>query len=333
MLDCSDVIVECTGDVLHATTVIDAGLRAGLPVVTMDAEVQVTTGSYFSGKGLLSEAEGDQPGCLAALKEDAVQMGFQPIVYGNIKGFLNHTPTEQDMQYYAKRQGISMNMVVSFTDGTKLQVEQALAANGLGATIVAEGLTGLKVMAVGEAVESLAALADGAGEAISDYLLSATSPPGVFLVAAHSQYAEQRQALANFKMGSGPNYLLLRNYHLCHLEATKTIRRIVRGGGALLDNGATPRISVAAIAKRPLEPGDRILKGIGSFDVRGIAVKIAARPEHCPIGLIQNATVARHVEVGQMLSMDDVVLPDSLALEAWRSVRTRVLSGTMADGL
>ncbi len=322
----SDVVVVCSGDVLHATGVIDAALVSGLPVVTMDAQVQVTTGSYFVGRGTITEAEGDQPGCLAAMKEDAVQMGFGPLVYGNIKGFLNHTPTLEEMEYWAQRQAISLNNVVAFTDGTKVQVEQALVANGLGATIAAEGLTGMKVATAAEAVDALAALAESVGAPVSDYILSSTSPPGVFLIATHEQYAEQRQYLANYKLGNGPFYLLLRNYHLCHLELSRTIRRVMSGGGVLLDNSAVPQIGIAAIAKRALKPGDRIVNGIGSFDVRGIAVKIADRPQHCPIGLLQDAVITRPVEAGEMLSMEDVELPRSLARDAWLSVRARVLS-------
>ncbi|MBN1855933.1 MAG: NAD(P)-dependent oxidoreductase [Dehalococcoidia bacterium] len=333
LVDTSDVIVECSGDVLHSTVVIDTALRAGLPVVTMNAEMHVTTGSYFVGHGLLSEAEGDQPGCLAALKEDAVQMGFQPIVYGNIKGFLNHNPTPEDMTYWAEKQGISMTSVVSFTDGTKLQIEQALAANGLGAIIAAEGLTGMKVTAVSEAVEVLAALSESAGCPIADYVLSSASTGGIFIIATHAQYTAQRQYLANYKLGDGPYYLLLKNYHLCHLEVPKTIKRIIRGDGVLLDNSACPRVGVAAVAKRPLQPGERIRRGIGSFDVRGVAVRIAECPEHCPIGLLDEAVVVRRVDANQMLSMGDVELPESLALNAWLSVRRRVLARTGGAGV
>ena len=45
-------------------------VRAGRPVVTMDSELQVTTGSYFVGQGYITEADGDQPGCLARLHEE-----------------------------------------------------------------------------------------------------------------------------------------------------------------------------------------------------------------------------------------------------------------------
>ncbi|MEZ0273875.1 MAG: NAD(P)-dependent oxidoreductase, partial [Roseimicrobium sp.] len=129
----SDLIVECSGDIQHASTVVDTAFKAGLPVVTMGAEFHVTVGSYFCSRGLLTEAEGDQPGSLAALHEEAVSMGFRPLVYGNIKGFLNENPSGTDMAYWAKRNGISIPQVTSFTDGTKLQIEQALVANGMGA--------------------------------------------------------------------------------------------------------------------------------------------------------------------------------------------------------
>jgi len=101
LLEHSDVIVECTGDVFFGTEVIERAFEAGLPVVTINAELQVTTGSYLSTKGLLTEAEGDQPGSIAALREEAVQMGFQPLVYGNMKGYLNHNPSREDMAYWS----------------------------------------------------------------------------------------------------------------------------------------------------------------------------------------------------------------------------------------
>jgi len=125
LIDNSDLIVECSGDVIHATDIVDKVLSASLAVVTMNSELQVTTGSYFVGRGFITEAEGDQPGCLAALRENVVQMGFRPLVYGNIKGFLNHHPTRAEMEFWARKQNLSLEQVTSFTDGTKIQFEQA----------------------------------------------------------------------------------------------------------------------------------------------------------------------------------------------------------------
>ncbi|HHH37643.1 MAG TPA: NAD(P)-dependent oxidoreductase, partial [Epsilonproteobacteria bacterium] len=56
----SDLIVECSGDVIYATDTINQVLKADIPVVTMNSEFHITTGSYFIDKGLVTEAEGDQ---------------------------------------------------------------------------------------------------------------------------------------------------------------------------------------------------------------------------------------------------------------------------------
>ena len=85
------------------------------------------------------------------------------------------------------------------------------------------------------------------GSAISDYLLCAKGPAGVFITAEHDE--NQRAALNYFKVGEGPYYTLVQNFHLCHLEIMKTIRRVIGGGGVLLNNTSTPSISVGAIAK------------------------------------------------------------------------------------
>jgi len=104
LIEHSDLLIVCCGDPVHVTDVVDQAVEAGLPIVTMDSEFHVTTGSWFVDKGLVTEAEGDQPGCLAALRRDALAMGFEPLVYGNIKGFLNHNPSETDMNYWASKQ-------------------------------------------------------------------------------------------------------------------------------------------------------------------------------------------------------------------------------------
>jgi len=320
--DC-DVVVECSGSVVHATVVIDAALGAGIPVVTMNAEMQVTTGSYFVGRGVLTEAEGDQPGCLAALAHEAVAMGFKPLVYGNVKGFLNENPPPEDMEYWAARQGISLDKCIAFTDGTKVQIEQALVANGLGATIAIDGLVGQRSEDLEAAAHQLASIADERCQAVSDFVVCPKAPPGVFVVGTHQP--QQRPYLRNFKLGEGPYYMLLRNYHLCHLEIPKTIRVVLEGGAPLLHNTQSPSVGVAAIAKRTISSGYTFARGIGSYDTRGIGVSLTKNPNHVPIGLLEGAIARRTIAAGQMLTVDDVDTPDSLAAEAWRAVLTRTM--------
>lgn len=328
LLDKSQVIVECAGDPIYGTDIIARALEASLPVVTMDAELQVTSGTYLSTLGVLTEAEGDQPGALAALHREAVAMGFKPLVYGNLKGYLNHLPILKDMQYWAQFQGISLDQVTAFTDGTKLQLEQVLVANGLGATIACQGLLGYTAAEVDEGSYRLAADAKSIGQPISDYLLSQPGaarklPAGVFITGEHDP--RQAAALKYLKLGEGPYYTLLRNYHLCHLEIPKTIREVMNGGLVLLDNSSKPTTSVVAIAKTELKSGQQIKQALGSFEVRGEAIQIKFMPDHLPIGLMRNAVMKHNVSAGQLLTMSDVDLPETLALKAWQYTLQKAL--------
>ena len=314
LIDHSDLIVECSGDVFHGTAVIERAFEAGLPVVSVNAELQVTTGSYLAGRGLLTEAEGDQPGSLAALHEDALQMGFEPVVYGNMKGYLNHDPSPEDMAYWAARQGISVDQTTSFTDGTKVQIEQVLVGNGLGATITRQGLEGLASTNLDDSASLLGMMAERLGQPIVDYVVPSGYPAGgVFLVCRHD--TEQAPAIEYFKLGRGPFYTLVRPFHLCSLEVGKTVRRVLNGGGVLLNNSTTPTLGVAAIAKRAMRPGELIERGIGGFQFRGEAVRLADQPDYVPIGLLRKTALKRAVEPGQLITFDDVDILPSRALD------------------
>lgn len=324
LLEAADIVLECTGDVPYATRQIGAALAAGRPVVTLNPEFHVTTGSGFVGRGYLTEAEGDQPGCTARLVEEAVTLGFEPVVLGNIKGFLNLTPTRQEMEYWAARQGISLPMVTSFTDGTKLQVEQCLVGNFFGADIAREGLLGPEADDLRTAGQLLGEAAAAAGRPVADYVLSRKLPHGVFVVARHA--AAQREALTYLKLGDGPFYTLLRPNIFVHLEVFKTLERVACDAPPLLHNTPAPRLSVAAVAKRALRPGEAIRRGCGSFELRGMCVRIADRPDHLPIGLADDIRIRRRVEPGQVLTFDDVEMPGSEACSIWSAIAGAALA-------
>ncbi len=314
LMDNADLIIECSGDVLNATVAVDKAFAAGLPVVTMDTEFHVTTGSWFADKGYLTEAEGDQPGCLAALHEECIQMGFEPLVYGNMKGYLNHNPSREDMVFWSTKQGFSLDQTTSFTDGTKLQFEQAFIANGFGATITKQGMEGPVTDDTTGTAKKLGEIAEELGKPIADFVVSMGQPPGVFITAKHDEV--ERGPLANIKMGEGPYYVLMRNYHLCAIEIVKTVRRVLAGGPVLLNNSTQPTVGMVSIAKTELKAGSTIKRGIGGFEVRGEAALLAEAPEnHVPIGLLSNAVLTRDIEPGEILTWDDVELPPSMALD------------------
>jgi len=321
LIDKSDLIVECNGNPIYATDVIDKVMEAKIPVVTMDAELHITSGSYLLTKGFITEAEGDQPGAIAKLNRELTAVGFKPLVFGNIKGFLNHNPTSDEMKYWAKFQGISIKQVTEATDGTKIQIEQALVANGLGAAIVKRGMCGLESETVESGGNDLARIAKESGTQISDYLLYSPRakqkfPAGVFITAEYDQ--KQAAALKYLKLGNGPFYTLVDNYHLCQIEIPNTIREVLRGEGVLINNSLYPTASVGSVAKVKLEPGTFIPQHIRANYVRGEAISINDMPTHVPMGLIHDVVIKNTIETGQMLDFCDIDLPDTKAYDAWK---------------
>ncbi len=326
MVDGSDIVFECSGDAIHATEVILRATEAGKRVVTINSEFHVTTGSYFAQRGdYVTEADGDQPGCLARLKLEIEGMGFEPQAYVNLKGFLNPNPTRSDMAYWSEKQELALDQVVSFTDGTKLQIEQALVANGLGATLAQEGMIGSTVDNLSD-LDYLVDASNRVDMAVSDYTLCKGAPPGVLIVARNPE-ADRRPGYLPFSRlmtTEGSGFVLLRPFHLCHLEALNTIRKVAQGEPELLNNSRAPRIGVGAVAKKPLKAGEVIKKGAGGFDVRGHAVHMIDHPEAVPICLLKETVLVRDVEPGEVVRFEHVALADTAALRLYRKIKRTV---------
>lgn len=67
-----------------------------------------------------------------------------------------------------------------------------------------------------------------------------------------------------------------------------------------------------------IEPGTFIPQDIRATYLRGEALSIKELPTHVPMGLIHDVVVKRKVEAGQMVSFDDVDIPDSKTYDAWK---------------
>jgi len=195
-----------------------------------------------------------------------------------------------------------------------VQIEQVVVGNGFGATITRRGLEGLPSTDLSSSGNELARLAEGLGQPIVDYVIpNGYSAGGVFLVCRHDE--DQAPAIEYFKLGPGPYYVLTRPFHLCSLEVGKTLRRVLAGGGVLLNNSAAPTLGVGAIAKREIKAGEVVQRGIGGFDVRGEAVRLADEVDHVPIGLLRNTVLKRTVEPGQLITFDDIEIQPSRVLD------------------
>ncbi len=325
LVDRSDIVIECSGDAIHAAEVMVAAGRAGRRIVTMNSEAQVTVVSALAQRGYwITEAHGDQPGCLAELDEESRDMCFRPLAYVNLKGFLNLDPSREDMHYWSERQGLALRQVTSFTDGSKLQIEQALVANGLGARIARPGMIGGRADDLAD-LGHLARAARDLGAPISDYVIN-SGPPGVLILAENPIAAMQEGYLPFTRLLTKGEeaYVLLRPHHLVHLEIGKTLRRLKRGLPPLLNNGTHPTATVAAVAKKPIPAGTVIEHALGGFELRGEAVEIAGHEDAVPITLLDGARLRHAIEPGQVVRTGDVEVPESIAADLyWSGVAPR----------
>jgi predicted homoserine dehydrogenase-like protein len=176
-------------------------------------------------------------------------------------------------------------------------------------------LIGEKVTKLEDGAFALAKEAGKLNKVLSDYIISPEAPPGVFIVATHHE--SLAAGLQTYKMGKGPYYLHYKPIHLCYFEIPKTILRAYNTRNVLLDNGNQPKVSVGAITKTNISAHTEIEKGIGSREMRGEAINIADHPNHVPIGLFDKVVIKRNLEPGQVITFDDVDIPESNALKGW----------------
>ncbi|HYH32726.1 MAG TPA: Gfo/Idh/MocA family oxidoreductase, partial [Pseudonocardia sp.] len=126
-----DCVVDVTGAVEFGARVTVAAIERGLPVVTMNAELDGTVGPLLAHRAreagvVLTGADGDQPGVQANLIRFVRGLGVTPLVAGNIKGLQDEYRTPTTQKAFAEKWGQDPYMVTSFADGTKISFEQAI---------------------------------------------------------------------------------------------------------------------------------------------------------------------------------------------------------------
>ncbi len=101
---------------------------------------------------------------------------------------------------------------------------------------------------------------------VVDYSIGKGVAPGVFVV-AEMGHPRIRERMEDLKMGHGPYFTFVRPYHLTSLEVPLTCARVVMYGKADMVPLSKPVAEVCAVAKRDLQPGDR-LDAIGEYSYR-----------------------------------------------------------------
>lgn len=323
-----DAFVESSSAILPAAEFALTALGHGKHLVLMNAEIDLTFGPALLAearqKGLTyTSCDGDQHGVIRHLLDEIRLWGFEPVMAGNIKGFLDRYATPESIVAEADKRSLSYPMATAFTDGTKLAIEMALVANACGYDVTVPGMLGPRAADVHEVFDLFDFDAiSRRGVPVVDYILGAEPNGGVFVV-GRCENPYQRSMLAYYKMGDGPFYLFYRPYHLCHVEAMECIAAACLDGRSLLQPDFGFRTNVFAYAKRPLVRGER-LDGIGGFTSYGIIENdSSADPNRgLPICLSEGVTLVRDVPRDAKIAIDDVAIePGRRDFDLYRSAR------------
>ncbi len=323
-----DVLVEATNTVGFAGRLCLEALERKIHVILMNAEVDLALGPLLhdtavrNGVVVTSDA-GDQHGALARMIDEIRLWSFRVVMAGNIKGFLNRYATADSLEHEARVRNLDPVQCCSYTDGTKLNVEMGLIANGAGLVPWVPGMEGPKAKSVSD-VFKLFDLRKYGDTGVVDYILGAEPGGGVFVV-GHCDDPLQASYLKYYKMGEGPFYLFYRPYHLCHLETPWAIARTVLDRCPLLWPRHGRMTDVYAYAKRDAKAGETVPHGIGGDLFYGLLEPSgpADRNGMVPISLLESEDgklprLKRLVPKDRPLLRDDIDLPDTFLLRAFR---------------
>ncbi len=327
-----DAIIEVTGTVEFAAHLVMTAMAHRKHVILMNAELDGTIGPilkvYADQAGvILSACDGDQPGVEMNLYRFVKSIGLTPLLCGNIKGLQDPYRNPTTQEGFAKRWGQNTSMVTSFADGTKISFEQAIVANATGMKVAQRGMLGYNYaghvdeMTKMYDVEQLKELGG-----IVDYVVGTKPGPGVFVFATHDD-PKQRHYLNLYKLGEGPLYSFYTPYHLCHFEVPLSVARAVLFHDAVLSPIAGPVVEVVTTAKIDLKAGE-ILDGIGRYLSYGQCenAEIVQQENLLPMGLAEGCRLKRDILQDQVLTYDDVELPEGRLCDKLRAEQTAYFS-------
>jgi predicted homoserine dehydrogenase-like protein len=322
-----DAVMEATSDIGGAAEHCLRTLEQKKHLILMNSEIDLMFGPLLHHEALkngvvCTSCDGDQYGVLKNLIDEIRLWGFELVMAGNIKGFLDRYATPESIVAEADKRNLDYRMCTSYTDGTKLNIEMAILANTFGLTASQPGMAGPQADHVNQVFDRF----DFPNlwknrQPVVDYILGAEPGGGVFVI-GYCENPYQRNMLAYYKMGNGPFYLFYRPCHLCHIEGMQAVFEAVNQGRCFLAPDAGMRTNVFCCAKRDL-PAGTVLDGIGGFHCYGPID--SAETDGLPIGLSEGTVLNRSISKDERISMKDISY-DPTRLDFQLYARTREIS-------
>ncbi|MGE0237139.1 MAG: NAD(P)H-dependent oxidoreductase [Parvibaculaceae bacterium] len=324
--DVIDVVIDATGRPAVGAEIGLVAMEHGKHLVMMNVEADVTIGAYLQREAkrlgvVYTLGAGDEPSSCMELINFVRSLGYPIVAAGKGKNNpLNIDATPDAYAQEARRRNMNPRMLVEFVDGSKTMVEMAAIANATGLVPDRPGMHGPEAM-LPELEKVLCPKADGgvlSRKGVVDYSIGKGVAPGVFVI-AEMAHPRVRERMHDLKLGAGPYYTFYRPYHLTSLEVPLSCARAVLYGTADMQPLDRPSAEVCAVAKTDLAPGDK-LDAIGEYAYRAwIMTYDEARAANAvPCGLLEQATVAKPIVKGQLITHDNVKVDPGARIVALR---------------
>ena len=322
-----EAIIEVTGEVEPGAQVAFEAIRHGKHVVLMNAEVDATIGPmlkvYADRAGVVyTYTDGDEPGVAMNLFRFVRSTGYEPVLMGQIKGFLNRYRNPETQQAFATKHKQKPAMVASFADGSKLALESTIIGNATGFRPGQRGMYGYECAHVKDLLTRFK-VDDFAGGGLVDFVLGAEPHTGAFVV-GYNDHPIKKEYLSYFKMGEGPLYMFYTPYHLPHMQLPHSVARAVLFQDPTLAPLGAPVCDTLTVAKRDLNAGET-LDGMGGFTCYGLidAYDVCRRDDLLPMALSQGCRLKRDIAKDHPVSYRDVELPKDRLCDRLRAEQTQ----------
>ena len=308
----NEVVIEASNSINEAGYYGVMALKHQKDLVLMNSEIDLIFGPYLKSLAqdndvVCTSCDGDQYGVIKHLIDEIQLWGFELVMAGNIKGFLDRYANPTSIIPEADKRNLDYKMCVSYTDGTKLNIEMAILANAYGLVTPIVGMTGPRATNISEVFEKFNfEFLWRERQSFVDYVLGAEPGGGVFVI-GYCDNPYQREMMTYYKMGDGPYYLFYRPYHLCHIEAVSSMKKAVKEGKALLKPDFGFQTNVFAYAKRDLKKGE-YLDGIGGYTCYGLIenTKEIINQPGLPICLSEKVKLKQDIRKDQRILLADI---------------------------
>ena len=323
-----DAVVEATGSPDAGARIAYASILGKKHTIMLNVEADVMVGPILASTArsagvVYTLASGDQPGSICELYDWARTLGLEVVAAGRgtqLGPSVRYVTPDAFMET-ANRLGGNAQMLCSFHDGTKSQVEMAAVSNALGLVPDKRGMH--EPFACVEDLPAVFRLREMGGVLSRKGVIELANSfrpdgvevkqgmvnPGVFLVVTSDHPGIQSLLKHLFRRieKAGPYYGLFRPYHLTAVETPYSVVRACLYGEATGTAGDRLLTEVIAVAKKNLKAGE-ILDGGGGYTVYGLVERAeVARDEGLlPLGFAHGIPVLRDIPRDTPLRQEDV---------------------------